>query len=91
MQGLQLSANLLGVPQIVKLAGKLCVAAPGANWPGILAGPCVAAVRRSSLGLLEMQFAVLLTLLGPDSGGARHFSMGWPGWLCFYFGVAMSH
>ena len=26
-----LGANLLGVPQIVKLAGKLCVAAAGAH------------------------------------------------------------
>ena len=42
-------ANLLGVPQILRLAG-----------------PCVAAVRRSSLGLLPMQLAALHSLFDPE-------------------------
>ena len=59
LQGQQLGANLLVIPQIVKLAGKLCITAAGANWSGMLAGPHVAAVRRSSFGLLQTQLAAL--------------------------------
>ena len=44
--GQLLGVSLLHVLQIVKLAGKHCIAAAGANWTGKLAGLCAAAVRR---------------------------------------------
>ena len=56
----QLSANLLGVPQILRLAGL-----------------CVAAVGRSSLGLLQMQLAAIHSLLHPDEEILKAGSPRW--------------
>ena len=74
----QLDANLLCVPWIVESAGRFSFAAAGANWAGILTGPCIPDVRRSSLGLLEIWLAAFSSYWFQKNPAEEHTRAGSP-------------